>query len=84
MIRLLQPTGLVVQNCKVVLHGVMPQPMFLQRFVDLVSSSEWLLRSVKHGTTMAFANWPSFDVDSMQFSISDERRAIEEIRCYDF
>lgn len=27
-------------------------------FVDLVSSSERLLRSVKHGTTMAFADWP--------------------------
>ena len=36
----LQPSVLVVKDCKPVLLGVFPQPMFFQRLLDLVASSE--------------------------------------------
>lgn len=38
------PSGLVVNDCKPTLRGVLPQPMFLQRLQNLVYG-EWLLRS---------------------------------------
>ena len=39
-IRFLQPSILVVNDCKPVLLGVFPQPMFFQQLLDLVASSE--------------------------------------------
>lgn len=40
MVQFLQIHGPVVMDCKPVLRGVMLQPMFLQRFLDLISSGE--------------------------------------------
>ena len=57
-IRFLQPSILVLKDCKPVLLGVFPQPMFFQRLLDLVASSEWFLRSSKPCVTMAFADIP--------------------------
>ena len=42
-------------ECKLVLLGVMLQPMLLQRLLDLVSRGEWLLRSSKPCMARAFA-----------------------------
>ena len=39
-IRFLQPSVLVVKDCKPVLLGVFPQPRFFQQLLDLVASSE--------------------------------------------
>ena len=39
-IRFLQPSVLVVKDCKPVLPGVFPQPIFFQRLLVLVASSE--------------------------------------------
>ena len=55
--RFLQPSDLVVVDCKLVLLGVMLQPMLLQRFLDLVSRGEWLLRSSKPCMARAFAGF---------------------------
>ena len=57
-IRFLQPSILVVKDCKPVLLGVFPQPMFFQRLLDLVASSEWFLRSSKPCVAMAFVGVP--------------------------
>ena len=57
-IRFLQPSVLVVKDCKPVLLGVFPQPMFFQRLLDLVASSEWFLRSSKPCVAMVFACVP--------------------------
>ncbi|XBJ19953.1 hypothetical protein VPH35_010861 [Triticum aestivum] len=54
--RFLQPSDLVVVDCKLVLLGVMLQPMLLQRLLDLVSRGEWLLRSSKPCVARAFAD----------------------------
>jgi hypothetical protein len=51
----LQPDGLVMTDYKLVLLGVLPQPMFFQRLLDLVVSSRWLLRSSKPCVAMTFA-----------------------------
>jgi hypothetical protein len=56
--RFLQPTGVVMTDCKPALLGVLPQPMFFQRLLDLVVSSGWFLRSSKPCVTMAFAGAP--------------------------
>ena len=39
-IRFIQPSVLVVKDCKPVLPGVFPQPIFFQRLLVLVASSE--------------------------------------------
>ena len=39
-IRFLQPSVLVVKDCKPVLLGVFPQPMFFQRLLDLVVNNK--------------------------------------------
>jgi hypothetical protein len=39
----LQPTGVVMTDCKPALLEVLPQPMFFQRLLDLVVSSGWFL-----------------------------------------
>ena len=57
-IRFVQPTVLVVKDCKPVLLGVFPQPMFFLRLLDLIASSEWFLRSSKPCVAMAFAGVP--------------------------
>ena len=54
-IRFLQPSVLVVNDCKSVLLGVFPQPMFFLQLLDLVTSIEWFLRSSKLCVAMAFA-----------------------------
>ena len=54
-IRFLQPSVLVAKNCKPVLFGVFPQPMFFLRLLDLVASNECFLRSSKPCVAMAFA-----------------------------
>ena len=54
-IRFLQPFVLVVMNCKPVLLGEFPQPMFFQRLLDLIVSSEWFLWSSKPFVAMIFA-----------------------------
>ena len=46
-IRFLQPSVLVVKDCKPVLLEVFLRPMFVLRFLDLVVSSEWFLPSSK-------------------------------------
>ena len=46
-IRFLQPSLLVVKDCKTVLFGVFPQSRLFQRLLDLVVNSEWFLRSIK-------------------------------------
>ena len=51
----LQPSVLVVKDCKPVLLGVFSQPMFFQRLLNLVVSSEWFLRSSKPCVAMTFA-----------------------------
>ena len=56
MVRLLQPSELVMMACKHVLHGVMLQLMLLQRFFDLSTSDEWLLRFSKPRIEGAFAD----------------------------
>jgi hypothetical protein len=57
--RFLQPTGLVMTDCKPVLLGVLPQlMMFFQRLLDLVVSSGWFLRSSKPCVAMTFAGAP--------------------------
>jgi hypothetical protein len=56
--RFLEPTGLVMSDCKPALLGVLPQPMFFQRLLDLVVSSGWFLRSSKPCVAMAFAGAP--------------------------
>jgi hypothetical protein len=56
--RFLQPAGLVMMDCKPTLLGVLPQPMFFQRLLDLVVSSGWFLRSSKPCVAMAFAGAP--------------------------
>jgi hypothetical protein len=43
----LQPAGLVITDCKSVLLGVLPQPMFFQHLPDLIVSSRWFLQSSK-------------------------------------
>ena len=58
--RFLQPSDLVVVDCKLVLLGVMLQPMLLQRLLDLVSRGEWLLRSSKPCVARAFAGFAFF------------------------
>ena len=57
-IRFLQPSVLVVKDCKPVLLGVFPKPMFFQRLLDLVANSECFLRSSKSCMTMAFVGVP--------------------------
>ena len=57
-IRFLQPSILVVKDCKPVLLGVFPQPMFFLRLLDLIASSEWFLRSLKSCVAIAFAGVP--------------------------
>jgi hypothetical protein len=47
-----------MKDCKPVLLGVLPQPMFFQRLLDLVVSSEWILQSSKPCMAMAFAGTP--------------------------
>jgi hypothetical protein len=54
----LQPAGLVMTDCKLALLGVLPQPMFFQRLLDLVVSSGWFLRSSKPCVAMTFAGAP--------------------------
>jgi hypothetical protein len=54
----LQPSVLVVKDCKPALLGVFPQPMFFRLLLDLVVSSEWFLRSSKLCVAMAFADVP--------------------------
>ena len=54
-IRFLQPSISVVKDCKPVLLGVFLQPMFFQRLLNLVVSSEWFLWSSKPCVAMAFA-----------------------------
>ena len=54
-IRFLQPSVSEVKDCKPVLLGVFPQPMFFQQLLDLVASSEWFLRSSKPCVAMSFA-----------------------------
>ena len=46
-IRFLQPSILVVKDCKPVLLEVFLRPMFFLRVLDLVVSSKWFLRSSK-------------------------------------
>lgn len=58
MVQFLQIHGPVVMDCKPVLRGVMLQPMFLQRFLDLISSGEWLFRSLKSGMVRESAGVP--------------------------
>lgn len=43
----LQHYGLVVIDCKPMLLAAMPRRIFLQRLLQLVSSSKWLLQSSK-------------------------------------
>ena len=57
-IRFLQPSVLMVNDCKPVLLGVFPQPMFFLRLLDLLASSEWFLRSSKPCVAMVFAGVP--------------------------
>ena len=57
-IRFLQPSVLMMKNCKHVLLGVFPRPMFFLRLLDLVASNEWFLRSSKACVAMAFAGVP--------------------------
>ena len=57
-IRFLQPSVLVVKDCKPVLLGVSPQPMLFQQLLDLIVSSEWFLRSSKPCMAMMFAGVP--------------------------
>jgi len=57
-IRFLQPSVSVVKDCKPVLLGVFLRPMFFQRLLDLVVSSECFLRSSKPCVAMAFAGVP--------------------------
>ena len=57
-IRFLQPSVSVVKDCKPVLLGVFSQPIFFQRLLDLVVSSEWFLRSLKPCVAMVFACVP--------------------------
>jgi hypothetical protein len=56
--RFLKPTGVVMTDCKPALLGVLPQPMFFQRLLDLIVSSGWFLRSSKPCVAMAFAGAP--------------------------
>jgi hypothetical protein len=58
MFRFLQPAGLVMTDCKPALLGVLPQPMFFQRLLDLVVRSGWFLRSSKPCVAMVFAGAP--------------------------
>ena len=85
-IRFLQPSVLVVKDCKPVLLGVFPQPMFFQRLLDLIVSSKWFLRSSKPCVTMAFAGVPfpyclfqcvfEVPVDDKQSVEEDDQRAL--------
>ncbi|CAL5059187.1 unnamed protein product [Urochloa decumbens] len=52
-----QLSGMAVKDCKLALRWVFPQPMFFQRLLDLVVSSEWFMRSSKP-LAMAFAGAP--------------------------
>jgi hypothetical protein len=45
-------------DCKLALLGVLPQPMFFQRLLDLVVSNRWFLRSSNPCVAMAFAGAP--------------------------
>ena len=57
-IRFLQPSVLMVKDCKPILLGVFPQPMFFLRLQDLLASSEWFLRSSKPCVAIEFAGVP--------------------------
>ena len=57
-IRFLQPSVLMVKDCKPILLGVFPQPMFFLRLLDLLASSEWFLRSSKPCVAIEFAGVP--------------------------
>lgn len=50
----LQPSRLVVNDCKPELHGMMTQSIFLQHLLYLVTSGEWLLWSSKTGFARVF------------------------------
>ena len=54
----LQPSVLVVKDCKPVLLGVFPQPIFFQRLLDLVASREWFSRFSKPCVAMTFVGVP--------------------------
>ena len=71
-VRFLQPSRLVVENCKpVLLLGVCPQPMFHLRLFDLVLRGGWLLWSSKPWLVRAFAGGP---VLCCLFSVEIDRR----------
>ena len=76
-IRFLQPSILVVKDCKPVLLEVFLRPMFFLRVLDLVVSSKWFLRSSKP----CVWRWRlqvslSLTTASMYFSSSGGRRTI--------
>jgi hypothetical protein len=54
----LQPTGVVMMDCKPALRGVLPQLIFFQRLLDLVVSNMWFLRSSNPCVAMVFAGAP--------------------------
>ena len=75
-IRFLQPSVLVVKDCKPVLLGVFLRPMFFQRLLDLVVSSEWFLRSSKPCVAWRLQVCLSLTTALVYFSSSHGRRTI--------
>lgn len=69
----LQPYGLLVKNCKPVLHGVMPQAMLLQRFPRFKRRVAIAVFKPWYGNCRCLC---SFVVGSVQFSISKGWRII--------
>ena len=78
-IQFLQPSVLMMKDCKPVLLGVFPQPMFFQQLLDLVVSNEWFLRLSKPRVVMMFAGVP-FPSILVHFSKAPDhnKQSIEE------
>ena len=72
-IQFLQPSILVVKDCKPLLLAVSPtpRPMFFQGLLDLVLSSEWFLQSSKPWVVIVFAcvPFPCFLFSAFLFSL---------------
>jgi hypothetical protein len=73
----LQPAGLVMMVCNPALLGVLPQPMFFQRLLDLVVSNRWFLRSSKPCVAMAIVGAPFPCCLPKAFSSSSGRRTLQ-------